>query len=499
VTRVRRPGDVSLTVRLIAAVLLVTGLALALTGVGATTALRGYLQSRIDNQLTSYADGPGAHTDPRNTGRGGGPDDLNAFYVAHLSTRGVVDGEAISTTDSPPALPTVTAAMVAARAGRPFTVPAADGGGSWRVVLLSAEDGTGWTAVAVSARGVDATVARLVVLEVGVGAAVLVLIALVAGWLVRRSLRPLAAVEATASRIAEGDLSLRVPAPATRDEVGRLSLALNAMLAQIETAFRARQVSEEQARASEEQARASEEQARPSEVRKRRFVADASHELRTPLTSIRGYAELYRQGAVPPGDQLDRVLGRVEDEARRMGVLVEELLTLARLDQQRPLERAEVDLLSLAADAVHDATAVDSRRTYRLQAGSEGLPVVLGDDARLRQVIANLLSNAQAHTPAGTNVDVHVRVDGPDVVLDVADDGPGMREHHASRVFERFYRADEARTRSTGGSGLGLSIVAAIVATHGGHVDVDSAPGCGTRFTVVLPLADSRRTTLAGV
>jgi two-component system OmpR family sensor kinase len=230
----------------------------------------------------------------------------------------------------------------------------------------------------------------------------------------------------------------------------------------------------------------------------RRFVADASHELRTPLTTIRGFAELYRQGAARDPAELDRLMRRIEDQAARMGLLVEDLLLLARLDQQRPLDRSPVDLLALAADAVTDASAVAPDRRIELVLGSgDDRPrhalVVLGDSERLRQVLANLVGNALRHTPAGSPVEVRVgeaALDGhPAAALEVVDHGPGLTPEQTERVFERFYRADPARSGADGGTGLGLSIVAALVAMHGGTVQVDSVPGRGARFRVVLPLA----------
>lgn len=217
----------------------------------------------------------------------------------------------------------------------------------------------------------------------------------------------------------------------------------------------------------------------------RRFVADASHELRTPLATIRGFAELYRQGAAPDPEM---VMSRIEDQAQRMGLLVEDLLLLARMDAQRPFERHPVDLLAVAADAVHDARARSPQRRIMLEVLPGSAPAeVLGDDARLRQVVGNLVGNALDHTPAEADVTVRVGTDGADAVVEVADTGPGLAEGDAARVFERFYRADASRTRTSGGSGLGLSIVAAIVAAHGGTVDVDSAPGNGATFRVRLP------------
>ncbi|HEY4725343.1 MAG TPA: ATP-binding protein, partial [Actinomycetota bacterium] len=244
---------------------------------------------------------------------------------------------------------------------------------------------------------------------------------------------------------------------------------------------------------------ASEASARRSEDRMRRFVADASHELRTPLTTIRGFAELYRQGAARDPAELDRLMRRIEDQAARMGLLVEDLLLLARLDTERPLDRQPVDLLALAAEAVNDARAVaPDRRIELVLGGDDGADqaaalVVLGDEQRLRQVLANLVNNALTHTPAGSPIEVRVgtsTLDGrPGVAVEVVDHGPGLAPEQAERVFERFYRADPARSPADGGSGLGLSIVAALVAVHGGTVAVDSVPGRGARFRVVLPLA----------
>jgi two-component system OmpR family sensor kinase len=227
------------------------------------------------------------------------------------------------------------------------------------------------------------------------------------------------------------------------------------------------------------------ELARQSEERMRRFVGDASHDLRTPLTTIRGYAELYRQGAARDTDML---MGRIESEAGRMGLLVEDLLLLARLDEQRPLDQRRVDLLALASDAVHDAQTVAPERQIRMEVfDGPGTPEVLGDEARLRQVFSNLMSNAVQHTPPSAGITVRVGTDEDHAVLEVCDEGPGMNAEDAQRVFERFYRADSSRTRSSGGFGLGLSIVDSLVDAHGGAVSVDTTPGRGCRFRVSLP------------
>ncbi|GAA1819739.1 sensor histidine kinase [Planosporangium flavigriseum] len=314
-------------------------------------------------------------------------------------------------------------------------------------------------------------VTHVALIDAVASGAVLVLLGGLAYLLVRASLRPLGQVEAVASAVAEGRLGQRVPERDPRTEVGHLSRSLNAMLARVEDAFRDREASEAQARASEQ--------------RMRRFIADASHELRTPLTSIRGFAELYRQGAASSAYDVSWFMRRIEVESYRMGLLVEDLLLLARLDQRRALRRRPVDVAAVAAHAVRDARAVAPDR--RIELRTSGACVVNGDPLRLRQVVANLVSNALTHTPAGTPVTVTVtRDDGSAILLEVADDGPGMAPEHAARAFECFYRADASRARHTGGNGLGLAVVAAVVAAHGGTVGVKTAPGSGATFRVRL-------------
>jgi two-component system, OmpR family, sensor kinase len=230
---------------------------------------------------------------------------------------------------------------------------------------------------------------------------------------------------------------------------------------------------------------ASAEHARSSEDRMRRFITDASHELRTPLTTIRGFAELYRQGAA---NDVELLMNRIESESRRMGLLVEDLLLLARLDAQRPLERHRVDLLALASDAVHDARSIAPKRAIAMEVfDGPGTPEVIGDDARLRQVLGNLVANALQHTPETAGITIRVGTDRNEAILEVSDEGPGMSAEDAHRVFERFYRADSSRARASGGTGLGLSIVDSLVYAHGGTVSVTTAPGRGCRFTVHLP------------
>jgi two-component system OmpR family sensor kinase len=282
-------------------------------------------------------------------------------------------------------------------------------------------------------------------------------------------LRPLTRIERTAEAIAAGDLQRRVPDSHPRTETGRLGAALNVMLGRLAAAISERERSEQ---------------------RLRQFVADASHELRTPLTSIRGFAELYRRGGARTPAEIELLTGRIEAEATRMSVLVEDLLLLARLDACRELVRAPVDLVALAADAVHDARTLSPDRPVTLEVTQgERVPVVLGDEPRLRQVLSNLMTNALTHTPAGTPVTIGVATEPGWAVLSVADRGPGLAPQDAQRVFERFYRADSSRARSRGGTGLGLSIVAALTAAHGGVTELDTAPGAGAVFRIRLPLA----------
>jgi two-component system, OmpR family, sensor kinase len=412
-----------------------------------------------------------------------------------------------------------------------ITVPAQSGGDTWRVMaqalpvtnVTTQTQQTGIFVVAVDLGPVAAEIQRLITVELIVGGAIVVILAIVGVAVVRANLRPLDDIELTAGQIARGHLNHRVPERDPRTEIGSLGRSLNTMLSQIETAFQAQHESERAAHASEE--------------RMRRFIADASHELRTPLTTIRGFAEYYRQrggvredqnpssrtdsGISAPAnghspralspEELNRLMQRLESEASRMGLLVEDLLQLARLDQQRPLDIAPVDLLSLAADAVSDARIVAPDRRIDFIVASGAAFIVDGDEPRLRQVIGNLVNNAITHTPPGTPVRVRIASDTlippapgghaadpnagsmgrpvPAVVLDVEDDGPGMTPEQAQRVFERFYRADQARNRASGGTGLGLAIVAGLVAAHGGTVSVRTAPGRGADFQVKLPLS----------
>ena len=474
-----RLARLPLRTQLVALLLLSVALVVLVTSLAGTAALRSYLVDRIDDELVAVVRDGVPDVGAPGHGRKGARRDV-AVTTLLYDRRGVlVAGDDGGTDDDGPEQGGPEVSDPRALPATPTDVPDVDGGEDWRVLAVRTTYGRTYVA-AVPLNGVDDTVSQLLVINGAVGAAALGGVGVLAALAVRRSLRPLRDVERTAEAIAAGDLSVRVPPADPRTEVGSLAASFNVMVDRFESAYSAQQRSEVEARASE--------------GRMRRFVADASHELRTPLTSIRGFAELFRQGAARDPEQLAQVLRRIEDEAARMGLLVEDLLLLARLDQARPLGQEPVDLLTVATDVVHAAATVHAAtHAVRLDADTgQGLPVVVGDDARLHQVVTNLVGNAVAHTSAGTSVDVRVTRRRSDVLLEVRDDGSGMAPDVAARVFERFYRADSSRTRTgpaTTGTGLGLSIVAAIVAAHGGTVDVDSAPGRGSRFVVRLPAA----------
>jgi two-component system OmpR family sensor kinase len=477
------PDRLPLRVQLVVMVLVLVVVALAVAGFAGTHALRGYLLERVDDQLHDTARGaiasgrlPGAlRGAPREFD---GPALTESFYAQVVDADGRGDGVLRTPSDSEqtePELPDLALDTAVRLDQQPFTVDPRGAGERWRVLVDVLPEGSGALVVATSLNDIESTISRLVLIQLIVGTIVLLVVGFAGYATVRSSLRRLAHVEQTAAAIAAGDLTQRVDAGDERTEIGRLGAALNTMLSQIETAFSAQRESEQQARASEE--------------KMRRFVADASHELRTPLTSIRGFAELQRQVAADLDiDERNRLTSRIEAEAARMGLLVEDLLLLARLDQQRPLERQPVDLSAVVEDLVADAPAISTDHPILLTTDDTAGPaVVMGDQDRLRQVFLNLVSNAFTHTPAGTNVEVSVRTSHSDVFVCVRDDGQGMTEEDAARVFERFFRSDPSRTRASGGSGLGLSIVAALVAAHGGSVEVETSPGNGASFVVQLP------------
>jgi two-component system, OmpR family, sensor kinase len=468
---VRFVADVPLRVKLIAAVLALVTMALLVIGVASALVMRNSLRERVDDQLRNFV--KTINFAARHDSTAATASDI-IFAVG--TENGLQDPPFYNPArqiDEVPVMP--GAAEIAQHFNVPYTKKARGTQERWRLLVVTI--GNEYVLVGESLAGVDGTVDDLVAAELVIGAAVLVLLAGVGVAIVQASLHPLREIERTAAAIAAGDLTRRVPESSRETEVGRLAHALNAMLAQIEWGFRVRAASEE---------------------RMRQFVADASHELRTPLTTIRGFAELYRQGAARAPEETAALLKRIEDEASRMGLLVEDLLLLARLDQERPLRLEPMDLRVIANDAAEAAQVTAPDRTVTLDIQADGPVVVDGDESRLRQVVGNLMTNALTHTPPGTPVALRLRVDGPDALIEVADAGPGLSEEQARHVFERFYRVDKARTRraATGsaapaqhsGAGLGLSIVAALVAAHQGTVSVHSTMGGGATFQIRLPL-----------
>ncbi len=508
----RLSSRASLRVKLIAVLFTLVTLALVVISCVGTSILRGYLLGQTDQALqstgvqrTAYLAATGSYHDASEMAGAG-------FAVWWLPNGGgleqvVQPGGMVLGSPPDSGISTLPSSVTSALAANPnvtTTVAGQVSGDRWRVAAFPAvvNGVSGTVFVGTDVSSVYTTVQRLIGADVIVSIVILVVLLLAGIGMVRANLRALVDIEETAGEIAQGHLNRRVPERDPRTEIGSLGRSLNSMLSQIEAAFHAREESEEAAHQSEE--------------RMRRFIADASHELRTPLTAIRGFAEYYRQrgglvshwdkdqSATPgPGggllpDDLDRIMERLEKEAARMGLLVEDLLLLARMDQQRPLARQPIDLLSLAADAVHDTRLLAPSRTIELSVQRGAAFLVTGDEPRLRQVIGNLMSNALTHTPDGTPIEVSIgsgtldpRVPGspPAVTLDVTDHGPGMSAEQAKRVFERFYRADQARTRATGGSGLGLAIVNALVVAHGGVASVRTAPDQGATFRIALPLA----------
>lgn len=446
----------SLRARLVLVSVALTLIGLVVAGVATYGALRSFLSDRIDSQLeAAVADPQGLERDLRRPPvRSSGP--ALRFEATERSIALYYDDGTL--------YQSFTRIQAPSTISTGFSEVEIDGT-DYRFLAQPQFDGS-LLAVGISLEDMRGTLARLVWLEVALG-----LLALAAtfaiGWhLIRVAMRPLANIEATAGAIADGDLAQRVENDDPATEVGRLGGALNVMLGRIEESFAEREASEQ---------------------RLRQFVADASHELQTPLTSVRGYAELFRRGAVDRPDDLRDAMERIESEAERMSTLVDDLLLLARLDQGRPLEMDDVDLASAVQELAQDARVVAPDHTITVSV--EGDVTVRGDDARLRQVIANLLGNARRHTPAGTHVDLSARRVDDHAVIEVSDDGPGLPDGDEDRVFERFFRADPSRARASGGTGLGLSIVAAIVAAHGGDVHVESAPGVGATFRVRLPIA----------
>src|SRR6188472_3918858 len=439
------------------------------TNVATYSTLSSYLLDRTDSTLDQTAEtlrrpGPGGGIRSAPPGTFVQVRSLDGDTVVATFSGATLPGASVPAPKLPGTVkpPTLNRSREAVRY---FTVGGAHGGTEYRVRASIAQDDEAMLLVASSLRDVNSTLHRLLAIELVVTALVLAAIAGLGLWLVRLGLRPLDAIGETASAIAAGDLSRRVERAEERTEVGRLGLALNSMLARIESSFRAQEASERKLR---------------------RFVADASHELRTPLSAVRAYSELYDRGAAERPDDLERSMQGISRESERMSVLVEDLLLLARLDDGRPLEREPVELDEVVGEAVETAQAVDPERAIELHAEPA---TVLGDRVRLRQIVDNLLANVRAHTPAGTPASVSVRRKNGSAEIAVTDAGPGLDEEHLEHLFERFYRADASRSRASGGVGLGLAIVAAVAEAHGGTASASSRPGEGTTVAIALPLA----------
>jgi two-component system OmpR family sensor kinase len=515
-------GALSLRARLVLAVGAVTLAALSLTGVLVFTSLRSYLYSEVDGTLATSAravevsaEDPRAVTEhgifiPRAGGPAGGPgpghgppggeggsggsafcaqgrESAPGMFIAVLTAEGqVVDGLAgleecpafqPGNMSSSPRLPSggaVGGGDGAHDGAQYFTVASSAAGGPEFRVLATRLDGNDVLYVATPVSGVAATLSRLLVAELLLAGGTLLASVLAGLWLVRIGLRPLRDVERTAEAITAGDLMHRVPNPNARTEVGRLSTAFNVMLERVEDLVT---------------------DLRSSEGRLRRFVGDASHELRTPIAAVSAYAQLFAEGAASRPEDLQRAMKGIERESARMGALVEDLLTLARLDEQQTLGAEPVELVGLAMEASDTAVVVGPGWPIEIMA--RDAVEVMGDPAALRRVVDNLLANVRAHTPEGTHTTVTVGRQGTDALVEVADDGPGFSAEQAQQLFERFFRLDPSRSRQSGGAGLGLAIVAAIVERHGGRVEARPRPGGGALFRVTLPAIGEGSTQLS--
>jgi two-component system OmpR family sensor kinase len=477
-----RPPDWSLRARLVVLLVVLATVGLAVADFASYRALHNYLYDRVDQQLESAVfpisielaheagqPSPGIGPGP---GSRRGPGPTSQLPPGTYGGLRAADGEVVAQTTlrfgreqlPKPSIPTELTAT-SARSMSPTTVGERGGGSETFRAAAVETAGGGELVVAIPLGDTDATLNRLALIELVVSGAVLIALGLLAWWLVGVGLRPLRRMGEVAGQIADGDLSRRVEPDNDRTEVGRLGRSLNAMLVQIEKAFAEREAGER---------------------RLRRFLADASHELRTPLASIRGYSELYRIGATRDPAEVERAMARIEAESARMGGLVDDLLTLARVDEVREPAREPLDLRELLEDARDDARAAAPERAISLT--PTGPVAIEADGDALRRVFANLLRNAIVHTPDGTPIEIALEATDTAATVRVRDHGPGLPSGDPGAVFERFWRDSESRGRDDGGAGLGLAIVAAVVNAHGGSVDAADAPDGGATFTVRLPL-----------
>ena len=471
----------SLRGRLLIGVISLVAVGLLVSDVATYLTLQSSLLGRIDEQLKNQSTVDTARTALLNfpVCHGRGPGSGTNFDPGTITELIGSDGKIVAAcgvqsfgapaSNAAPVLPKSLPNAGTDSPASPFTVAGTGGVSQYRMTDWPENSFAGQFVVfAIPLTPVQSTLSQLLLLETVIGLGVLGATALLALLIIRIGLRPLQRMGGVAADIAAGDLTRRVEPATPKTEIGRLGLALNGMLSQIEAAF---------------------EERTESNTRLRRFIADASHELRTPLTSIRGYSEMLRRGAGESPADSELARRRIEEESVRMSTLVDDMLLIARLDQGRPLERKPVDLQAIAADAASDARAVAPLRQITLTA--PGPVVVEGDDLRIRQVVGNLVRNALVHTPQQTAIEIGVSTENGTGRMSVADHGPGLEPKEMARIFEPFYRADPSRSRDSGGAGLGLSIVSAVVSAHGGKVNVKETSGGGVTFEVDLPLASS--------
>ena len=476
-SRVRTPLSLwSLRNRLILAAMVLAAVAISASDFAANAALRSYLISQVDKELIEISTSSLTRLDRAGIESENSEEDNDSPFTEFRPLRGVPTSASVSLLDvdgrligriggdlsqKQIAVFGMSIAEAKAKGVAPFTIDGQGDEPDVRAVVQLLPTGLGTVVVANSLAEVDRTLQRLGFFFLILGLLALTAVGLVSRWIIAISLKPLEQVEETAEAIAGGDLSARLPAAKPDTEVGRLTTALNTMLGRIEESFEARV---------------------NSESKLRRFVADASHELRTPLTAIRGFAELHRQGAVVGAENTKELVGRIEKESIRMSTLVEDLLLLARLDQSREMAQEPVDLNALLTEAVASAKAAGPNHLIELSLPSAEV-FILGDSQRVHQVVANLLANARTHTPDNSQIKVALEQGIAETVISVSDNGPGLSEDDQERIFERFFRADPSRARTSGeGSGLGLSIVDAVMQAHGGYVSVQSKLGAGATF-----------------
>ncbi len=473
---VQRLGSLSLRTQLVLLTSMLLALAISVMSLVAISAIRAKMIDQLDDEISaSYSYLVNAVYADQQLSQTQGTFIPYEAYLLDSDGKTIRPVATLADESSSPEISGLTSENVQKLNKAALTVRSASGHIEWRMIAFPVEGTTMTLVIAAPLTQINQTVALVGGLTLLFGVATLLASIALTWVIVTRAFEPLARVEQTAAQIAAGDLSQRIENYSPYNEIGHLTTSLNTMLSHIEEAFDAQ---------------------KRSEVKMRRFVGDASHELRTPLVSIRGYSELYRMGGLPTDEAVAMAMDRIESESKRMGQLVEDLLTLARLDERRVAENREVDLLKLATDAANDAFASAPDRSIEvvgLDAGTEPLAArVWGDEQRLRQVLANLMTNALRYTPEGSPIELAVGLQptsegGWSSVVQVRDHGPGIHGEDAERVFERFYRADTSRTRETGGTGLGLAIVAAIISQHEGTVQVDETEGGGATFTIRLP------------